>query len=971
MKSFTSKYNIEETILKIFEVNTDAIATNRGFYYQYLSVLKKWIQNYIDEKDIKTFTEVDDDIKEVGEELIFTQIKCYSSNFSLNSKEVTKSMFNFFILFLKYKDLNEKITFCFSTNTSIAKKEKLLIKWIESIELKDEKLLSDCSNKVEDILIKEINTKKNNKLQKCNTDIEKNNIKSVSEKLKSYIKLNIKEFVNTIVWKFDDVSPEDSIFIIKDEIYQLIRHEKFDNRPISLIFGALLSEIYNTSQKTDKKDRYLNQETISNILNHTDKELEQYKNNKLTALLRVDIESLQYDVKQIKIGQENHEKRLKKHREEIDLLKGISQKKIKKEFPKNMNLLPDFYSIEIYGWEDFLNQTNSILKEKKIISIYSSVGMGKTSFAKKYLKTFTNYDHIIWINTAHSISNSFVSDILLKKNLGIEFSANEDINQRFQFLLNELSQIDGNNLLIIDIQEAKDEKSALNELSSIANWEKLILTRSHLNGTTSEKLPILSFNDTKKIFLANCSRNVINDTLFKSFFNYIDNNLLITELTAKTIENSVDLTLENFFQSLKQQQLDDNEYNIDIDINDENNVIRIFDFIIKKFSVNNLNNDENNYLNFLALLPSNNILVEELIQINGQAHYNKNKITIINILNKFDKKGLIEYTLDKKGINIHKIIQEVIIYNERKKSNPFLSNILFITWLTSRIVEGYNNPDKSFRFLKYAESILNSIKEDYRKSLYQPLLILENELLFSKRFYIKTKKSLTELINLAERAEKYLSSNDINLAVMYNNLGLSYAENGNSKNAIYNFEKALQIFNNNELKCLDKIIITYNNKSNVYLKDKNLKGALDTFEKVQVIRKKHSLYDDQQLGIEYKILAESYILYGNYENALKLLVEGIKIHKSIKISDRNDFLLATYYSLLSDLYLAMENIDDAINSQELGISVLEEMNLQNSEYLYSMYRAVLKLYQFKGLKEKEALVGNKIKLFNKEKYQAI
>ena len=102
-----------EQILNTFDVNTDAVATNRGFYYQYLSVLKKWIQNFVKDKNIVTYTEVDNDIKEVGQELIFTQIKCYSSNFSFNSEEIKNSIFNFWLLYLKYNTANENIKFCF------------------------------------------------------------------------------------------------------------------------------------------------------------------------------------------------------------------------------------------------------------------------------------------------------------------------------------------------------------------------------------------------------------------------------------------------------------------------------------------------------------------------------------------------------------------------------------------------------------------------------------------------------------------------------------------------------------------------------------------------------------------------------------------------------------------------------------------------------------------------------------------
>jgi len=65
---------MEEEIYKVFDVNTDAVAVNRGFYYQYLVVLKKWIQNYINNEDVDTFTEVDDDIKEVGDELFLLRL---------------------------------------------------------------------------------------------------------------------------------------------------------------------------------------------------------------------------------------------------------------------------------------------------------------------------------------------------------------------------------------------------------------------------------------------------------------------------------------------------------------------------------------------------------------------------------------------------------------------------------------------------------------------------------------------------------------------------------------------------------------------------------------------------------------------------------------------------------------------------------------------------------------------------------
>ena len=53
-------------IIEIFSINTDAFAINRGFYYQYLSLMKKWIENFIIGTNEVIYSEVDDDIKQVG-----------------------------------------------------------------------------------------------------------------------------------------------------------------------------------------------------------------------------------------------------------------------------------------------------------------------------------------------------------------------------------------------------------------------------------------------------------------------------------------------------------------------------------------------------------------------------------------------------------------------------------------------------------------------------------------------------------------------------------------------------------------------------------------------------------------------------------------------------------------------------------------------------------------------------------------
>lgn len=946
-----------EKILNTFDVNTDAVATNRGFYYQYLSVLKKWIQNFIEDKNIVTYTEVDNDIKEVGQELIFTQIKCYSSNFSFNSEEIKNSIFNFWLLYLKYNASNENIKFCFSTNTKIAPREKLLTKWSENQELNDNELYTLCYEKIKDILIKEINIRKNKKLQSKITEVQKTEIKSACESFKNHIQnTDIEEFVRNIIWEFNHISPEESIISIRKDIDLLLANAIFNNKPSTLLFSVLLSEIYKKSQNTNKDDRCVTNETLSIILEQTDDELKKIINRKFTKLLRIEIEQIQNDIQhiQIKLGQQG---------EEINILKNNFTYSNSRKIPKELTLIPDINSTEVLGWDDFIININKSLKVKKIVSIFAEGGMGKTSFAKKYLKAYNQYNHIIWINVENSISYAFSFDEILLNNLNIEFSENDDNEHKFKLIINEINKIEGNNILIVDIQNANDEIESLKLIASLTNWEKLILTKSHLKNITSFKLPKISFEFAKKIYTTSCAKEEIDDKLFKDFFDFIDYNVLVIELTAKTIENSIDLSLNSFLNSLKEQKLDDVEFNIDIDITEENSSIRIFQFLLKKFSFNNLENLEKTYLDYLALLPSTNIYIEDVILINGADNYNKNKITIGNIINSLEKKGLIEYSSDRKRINIHKIIREVIIYNAREKSNPFFNCVFHIIWLTARLKEAQNNPSKSYKFLRYAESILISIKEEYRKSINQPLLILENELLYLYRYYFNTDVENSKWINLVERAERYLESNDVNLGVMYNNLAISEEYIDENEKAIIYFKKALIIFKKEESKYIDLVITILNNISNIHLKRKDLINAMNVFKEVQEIRRRHNYFNGQQLGIEYRILADSYKIAGDYDKAIELLRGGIKLHKSLNILKRNDFYLSAYYNQLSQLYLCKNDIGQAITNQEMAIKTLEDINLNNSDYLLQMYTIILSLYQHEGIKNKEVEIINKINSF--------
>ncbi|KAF2508715.1 hypothetical protein EYY60_16470 [Flavobacterium zhairuonense] len=944
-----------EHILKNFDVNTDAISTNKGFYYQYLTILKKWLANFIAKNDVTTFTEVDQDIKEVGEHILFTQVKCYTSNFSLNSEAIKNTIFDFFLLYLKNKDLVENPKFCFATNTAIAAREKLLVKWINDEHLQDAHLLLSCKSKINEILIKEIKSKKNKKLNHNISDEKRQSIKTAVNDFIKIVDQECENFTKSVRWQFENLSPDEAITEIKNDIDILLQDKAFGNKPTTLLFGVLMSEIYKRSQSKIEKERSLTKQVIIDLLAHSDTELEKYLNIKFFKLLNIEFEILKGSIQKIQAEIDNHEQK-------INLLEKKSNSISAYTIPKEINLLPDYKFSSVYDWDAFLNTVNLELQKKNVLSIYSEGGMGKTSFAKKYLKAFPSYDHLIWITVDKTISYSLVIDDLLIKNLNIEFSPNDEIDHRFKIILNRLNTIEGTNLIIIDIQELEKDLTSLKQLTSLSNWQKLILTRNNIRTVPSIKLPKINIESAKSIFNSHYTKEPVDNVILSQFIEFIDFNILVIELVAKTIEYSFDLTLEKLLESLKEQNLDDDEFKVDIDVMENNSTINIFNYLLKKFSLTDLESWDSSYLQFLSLLPSRDIIIEDVILLNGAAYYEENKTHITNTLISLERKGLVEFTRDRKRINIHKIIKEVILYNGRETLNPFVDNVIFITWLTARIKEGQNNPSIAFRYLKYAQSILDNIKEQYRRSVYQPLIILESELLYLSRYYVNSENDLDRLIDLAARAEKYPMLDGLNLGVIYNNLGLAYAYTDYEK-AVEQFEKAVALFEQNEIKFRHEIITTRNNISNLYLKSKDVVKALENFKKIQNFRMKHNIYNDQQVVVEYRIIAESYKICGDLKTAIKSMSDGIKYHNTLDAEKRNDFLVAACYNYLSQLYLSDGNLDLAILHQENAIKIIEDMKLKNSEYLLLMYQILKPLYHHKGLAEKENEITTKISLF--------
>lgn len=290
--------------LIIFKKETDAPGSNRGFVYQYLKTLFLWLMNYRDNLDITIFCEVDDDIKEMNlkdRTVKFTQLKCYSTALSINSDEIKKALYNYFILYLLDEDYTGK--YVFETNAHLSRNDKIIKSWMNhqgALNANEEVHLA-CVSKTQAILrevfvaereslergIEKKISRRKKKLHDAATigqdireeieqlDSEYEELENLALKFEEKIEdvEVVKEFTNQISWTFEDIDPVESLNIIKEQIYGILREISGDDTRIDLYFGRLLTEI-NFKCVQDKRDlRFLDNALLESIFLATDEDI--------------------------------------------------------------------------------------------------------------------------------------------------------------------------------------------------------------------------------------------------------------------------------------------------------------------------------------------------------------------------------------------------------------------------------------------------------------------------------------------------------------------------------------------------------------------------------------------------------------------------------------------------------------------------------------------------------------------------
>lgn len=389
--------------LIIFKKDTDAPGSNRGFVYQYLKTLLLWLNNYKNRQSITIFCEVDDDIKEINlmeQTVRFTQLKCYSTALNINSDEIKKSFYNYFLLHLIYEGYEGE--YVFETNTHISNRDTIIEKWMahQGALHTNEEIQKICIAKTKEILrevfidekksmehvVEKKISKRKEKIASASSESEElllevkkldkelevlRNLATNFEEKIDYDEI-MQDFTNRITWVFESIDAEESVDVLKEQVREVLKVLSKDESRIELYFGRLLTEINFKAIKEKKESRFLDNKLLEGILEETDEVIRSSMDTEV--LQKFDLVGIQIDQGFSDVNQHisDSESRI---RQDIDSLGSRLESQMQSTQNVTEYQIYEMPMIEREDIDDFIRQENNEQQSKLEIKFQKIAGL--------------------------------------------------------------------------------------------------------------------------------------------------------------------------------------------------------------------------------------------------------------------------------------------------------------------------------------------------------------------------------------------------------------------------------------------------------------------------------------------------------------------------------------------------------------------------------------------------------------------
>ncbi len=625
--------------------------------------------------------------------------------------------------------------------------------------------------------------------------------------------------------------------------------------------------------------------------------------------------------------------------QQINILNNSGNIEIKLGAKKDINLNVNIPKKLVSRDEMLAKLQNEYENGNNCVVISGIGGSGKTSLAYLYIKEQI-FNNVAWVIVNGSIEDAFLTEMTLRlykdDNERSNFIQNYDKQEKIKILTNKLSDIEGKNLLVFDINTNNDaikqeiENQIHKYLPSNTNWKNLILTRAFAENPTrfaTIKMDKMAADDAKELFLNNWKRTkiVFSQDQLAEITKELYYHPLLIEQTAIVFSKGHEKSADEIIIKIKENSKINNPRTKKIlsglAIEDKEQQ-DIYTYLINLCNIENLSDDEINFLAVYVTWPEEPIdyeVIETLMPNNEDA------------LDSLVEKGILSHN-DSDQYTIHSLMADVLREQINIKEFDYCVYIFFIH--TCRL-----NEVGRITFHKYSKCIASSFI-NYG---------ICNDVVLFTRFlndlcnnndvipYNLPEPKFTYIVKkLEENAEPYQVAN------LYNAVARAEAFKNNLADAKTHYEKALRI-----MEGVDENEETLNLKGALLNNLAMLKKDLDDTDSA----KKHY---EESLEIEMKLpetpqyldglattlnnLAMLEKKLGDTNSAKKHYEEAVEVNrKLLGMTETPQYLdsLATTLHNLADLEETLGDTDSAKKHYEESLEIKRKLP-ETPKYLDSL-----------------------------------
>ncbi|MBO7461902.1 MAG: tetratricopeptide repeat protein [Bacteroidales bacterium] len=443
---------------------------------------------------------------------------------------------------------------------------------------------------------------------------------------------------------------------------------------------------------------------------------------------------------------------------------------------------------------DMLDKLHNEFKSHKCVVVSGIGGSGKTSLAYLYAKE-QKFNNIAWVIVNGKIEDDFVDKIagllLTEKDDYERFSRISDATQKLDFIKSELSKIEGNNLLVFDIntntEEIKQEiETKINNYLPSGCWKTLVLTRTVAENPkrfSTIKMDRMAEGDAQKLFEENWTRSkiVFSQDQLAEITKELYYHPLLIEQTAIVFSKGYEKSSDEIISKIKENSKVNNPRSKKIlsglAIEDKEQQ-DIYTYLINLCNIENLSDEEIKFLAVYVTWPEEPIDYEVISTLLPDTD---------ETLDSLIEKGILSRN-DAEQFSIHSLMADVI------REQITISEFDYTEYLDN-IDKILHDDIKSVTLHKYSKCIASSF---INYGICGRIVLFANFLnqLRVNNDVIRYQLPMPELYHLANEFEKDAEPYD--LVHLYNSIARVEEFKNNLDDAKKHYEKALEVIESTE-----------------------------------------------------------------------------------------------------------------------------------------------------------------------------